>query len=301
MNFHKLTNANLISNFSSLVQQERKITAQVLECIAEIDRRKLYVEKGYSSLFDFLVRDHGYSPGAAMRRVDGARLLRELPDVAEKFKSGALTLSQANQIQRAAREMKKTDTPMSREEKQELILQVEHASKKETEKIIAEALDLPLVAVQKETLHRDESVTLTVTLSKEQMELLKKVGDLISHAVPEKEWAQVLTYLAQKEMDRRTKVPSRQEKRETTQGAASVSEVKTFNKRSTIPAHIRKRLLHPSAKCEYKNSDGKLCQNTRYLQVDHIKSVSLGGGNELENLQVLCGVHNRYKYFNGWN
>ncbi len=107
MNFHHLSQNDLIANFSDLVQKERQITAQVLACIAEIDRRQFYLEKGYSSLFDFLVRDYGYSPGAAMRRVDGVRLVRELPEVREKIERGTLTLSQANQIQRAAREIKK--------------------------------------------------------------------------------------------------------------------------------------------------------------------------------------------------
>ena len=290
MNYHNLSNASLISNFTSLVHQERKITTQVLECIAEIDRRKLYVEKGFSSLFDFLVRDHGYSPGAAMRRVDGARLLCELPEVAEKFESGALTLSQANQIQRAAREMKKSDTPLSIEDKQELIVQVEHASKKETEKIIAAALHLPLQAVQKETFHHDDSVTLTMTFSKEQIEKLEQLRDKIAHCVPDSSWVEMFSYLAQKELSRRTKTKAIVEK-----GLTS----KISNSRRTISSSIRKTLLHANAKCEYTDSHGKHCQSTRYLQIDHIKSVSRDGGNELENLQVLCGVHNRYKYIAG--
>ena len=290
MNYHNLSNASLISNFTSLVHQERKITTQVLECIAEIDRRKLYVEKGFSSLFDFLVRDHGYSPGAAMRRVDGARLLCELPEVAEKFESGALTLSQANQIQRAAREMKKSDTPLSIEDKQELIVQVEHASKKETEKIIAAALHLPLQAVQKETFHHDDSVTLTMTFSKEQIEKLEQLRDKIAHCVPDSSWVEMFSYLAQKELSRRTKTKAIVEK-----GLTS----KISNSRRTISSIIRKTLLHANAKCEYTDSHGKHCQSTRYLQIDHIKSVSRDGGNELENLQVLCGVHNRYKYIAG--
>ena len=290
MNYYNLSNASLISNFTSLVHQERKITTQVLECIAEIDRRKLYVEKGFSSLFDFLVRDHGYSPGAAMRRVDGARLLCELPEVAEKFESGALTLSQANQIQRAAREMKKSDTPLSIEDKQELIVQVEHASKKETEKIIAAALHLPLQAVQKETFHHDDSVTLTMTFSKEQIEKLEQLRDKIAHCVPDSSWVEMFSYLAQKELSRRTKTKVIVEK-----GLTS----KISNSRRTISSIIRKTLLHANAKCEYTDSHGKHCQSTRYLQIDHIKSVSRGGGNELENLQVLCGVHNRYKYIAG--
>ena len=292
MNYHNLSNACLISNFTSLVHQERKITTQVLEYIAEIDRRKLYLQNGYSSLFDFLVQDHRYSPGAAMRRVDGARLLFELPNVAEKFQSGALTLSQANQIQRAAREMKKTDTPLSTEDKQELIVQVEHASKKETEKIIAAALHFPLLAMQKETFHHDESVTLTMTFSKVQIEKLEQVRGMIAHCVPDSSWVEMFSYLAQNELSRRTQTKAKAT-------AEKKLTYKTPISRRTIPARVRKTLLHANAKCEYKNSHGKPCQSKRHLQVDHVKSVSRGGGNEPENLQVLCGAHNRYKYMAG--
>ncbi len=73
MYFHHLSHNDLIANFTDLVQKERQLTAQVLACIVEIDRRQLYLEKGYSSLFDFLVRDYGYSPGAASTKTTKAR------------------------------------------------------------------------------------------------------------------------------------------------------------------------------------------------------------------------------------
>ncbi len=291
MSLHHLSHNDLIANFSDLVQKERKITAQVLACIAEIDRRRLYLEKGYSSLFDFLVRDYGYSPGAAMRRVDGARLLRELPEVKEKIERGTLTLSQANQIQRAAREMKKTERALSTEEKQELILQVEHASKKETEKILAERLNLPVMPIQKETLHRDASVTLTMTFSAEQIEMLEQVRSMVSHAVNSQNWSELCVYLAKKELARRTNM------RATNIATPSNSNVAaTVKKRGALPARARKMLLNPAARCQYKNHKGEQCHSSRYLQIDHIQSISSGGSNDIKNLQVLCGAHNRYKY-----
>ena len=304
MNFHHLSHNDLIANFSALVQKERQITAQVLACIAEIDRRKLYLEKGFRSLFDFLVRDYGYSPGAAMRRVDGARLLRELPDVKEKIERGTLTLSQANQIQRAAREMKKAERALSTKEKQELIVQVEHASKKETEKIIAERLNLPMMPIQKETLHRDASVTLTMTFSAEQIEMLEQVRNMVSHAVNSQNWSELCVYLAKKELVRRTKTRSTNSRstnsKSTNTATPSNSNVAaTVKKRSALPARVRKTLLNTDARCQYKNHKGEQCYSSRFLQIDHIQSVSCGGSNDIENLQILCGTHNRYKYARG--
>ena len=299
MSFHHLSHNDLIANFSDLVQKELQITAQVLACIAEIDRRKLYLEKGYSSLFDFLVRDYGYSPGAAMRRVDGARLLRELPDVKEKIERGTLTLSQANQIQRAAREMKKAERALSTKEKQELIVQVEHASKKETEKIIAERLNLPALPIQKETLHRDASVTLTLTFSAEQIEMLEQVRNMVSHAVNSQNWSELCVYLAKKELARRTNTRSTNSRSTKTATPSNSNVAATVKTRRALPARVRKTLLNTDARCQYKNHKGEQCHSSRYLQIDHIQSISSGGSNDIENLQILCGTHNRYKYARG--
>ncbi|MBI2605974.1 MAG: HNH endonuclease [Deltaproteobacteria bacterium] len=38
------------------------------------------------------------------------------------------------------------------------------------------------------------------------------------------------------------------------------------------------------------------CEQKRWLQVHHIKPVSLGGGNTLENLTTLCSGHHRMRH-----
>lgn len=242
MSLHSFSNTNLSTYFENLVRTERKITGQVLQCIAEIDRRKLYMKNNHTSLFDYLTKDFGYSPGAAMRRIDGARLLRELPEVAEKFENGALTLSQATQVQRAARDLKKTKNEfISSEQKRDLILQIENSSQKETEQTISAALDLPVIPVQKETTHRDQSVTLTITFTPEQMQMIEQVQNMISHSVPNNSWADVFTYLAHKEVARRTNLPStnRRSKKSPTAVAAAKSQKDQGNPST-------KRQIHPS-------------------------------------------------------
>jgi 5-methylcytosine-specific restriction endonuclease McrA len=253
------------------------------------------------------VQGLGYSPGAAMRRIDAARLLRELPEVAEKFQEGSLTLSQATQIEQASREFKKAkNEKLTTENKRELVLQVENATQKQTEQIIAETLDLPVVPMQKETLHRDQSVTLTITFSQEQMEVLQQAQNMISHSVTSKDWAEALTYLAKREVKRRTCVRSDKMNRldldanAKAEPSASATEVNA-GKRPALPAAVRKTMLHGRASCGYKLANGKTCGSQRFLQIDHIHSWSRGGSHARENLQVLCGVHNRLKYVRGRN
>ncbi|MBY0384796.1 HNH endonuclease, partial [bacterium] len=45
-----------------------------------------------------------------------------------------------------------------------------------------------------------------------------------------------------------------------------------------------------------KDQNGHRCTSQKFLQIDHIHNWSQGGTHDLENLQVLCGVHNRLKY-----
>ncbi|MBO9667386.1 MAG: DUF222 domain-containing protein, partial [Bdellovibrio sp.] len=197
LNISHLSNADLLTRFGKLVQTERKITHLVLECIAEIDSRKLFLDKAYPSLYEFLVQEFGYSSSAALRRIESARLLREVPEVAAKIESGALNLSQLSKVQQAVRAVQKIeDRKLDLEEKKELLNRIEHTTQQQTEAILCQALSLPVLVENKERVHRDESVTLTITLNKEQIAILKQAQDLIAHAVSEQNWAEAITYLA---------------------------------------------------------------------------------------------------------
>jgi hypothetical protein len=93
-----LDNKKLISHVESLVHEERRMTSEILYCLREIDARMLYAELGFSSLYEFCVKQLHYSEGSAHRRISAMRVLRDLPaDVRmitdEKIKSGILTLT----------------------------------------------------------------------------------------------------------------------------------------------------------------------------------------------------------------
>ena len=95
----KLSNRQLLFQTKFLVQKERNLHIQVLHHLEEIDSRKLYLEQGFSSLFDYAVKELGYSEGAAYRRIKTMKLCREVPDTESRLKSGRLSLSSACQLQ----------------------------------------------------------------------------------------------------------------------------------------------------------------------------------------------------------
>src|SRR5690349_18720499 len=104
MNLQHLSNQDLIAKTKSLAHEERKITAQLLRHLQLIDQRKLYALRGYSSLFEFVEKELGYSSGAAYRRVSAMRLLKSLNEPEAKkteqaLESGALSLSVMTELQ----------------------------------------------------------------------------------------------------------------------------------------------------------------------------------------------------------
>jgi hypothetical protein len=316
-----LTNLALLARLGKLVRTERKITHLILECIAEIDARKLYLEKAYPSLYEFLVQEFGYSPSAAIRRIEAARLLREVPELSTKIETGQVNLSQLSKVQQAIRTVQRTeDRKVRTEEKRELLLKIENTTQAQTEQILAQEFSLPTVTFEKRTVHHDGSVTLAITFSKEQMAVLEQVQDLVSHQVPEKKWADVITLLAQKEVDRKTKIlrPSKIGKvnakvdvNERVTGAETDAKkvhkkevdtkahpnLTTGNVRKAIRPNLRKAIFNQQKGCAYTDpATGKICASTRFSQIDHRQSVWAGGQNEPGNLQVLCAQHNRLKY-----
>jgi len=87
MKIKALSNNDLLNQFNKLVRTERKITHLVLLYIAEIETRKIYADLGFDGMYAYLTRGLGYSEGSAYRRLQSARLLKQVPRVAEKVEA----------------------------------------------------------------------------------------------------------------------------------------------------------------------------------------------------------------------
>ena len=97
--FAGMTDNQLLSQTKNLVQKERQINVFVLQYLQEIESRKLYLERGFPSLFEYAIKALGYSHSAAYRRIKAMRLCRDIPQAASKIKIGNLNLTTASQLQ----------------------------------------------------------------------------------------------------------------------------------------------------------------------------------------------------------
>src|SRR5689334_15010653 len=98
MNFKNLSDDQLTVQTKDLVKKENVLIRQVIEHLQEIYDRRLYLKRGYSSLFEYCTQELGYSETSAGRRTSCVRLVNDIPEAKESLESGALTLSVCAQV-----------------------------------------------------------------------------------------------------------------------------------------------------------------------------------------------------------
>ncbi|MGZ3826153.1 MAG: HNH endonuclease [Bdellovibrio sp.] len=313
----KISNSDLEFQLKNLVAKERKLLHFILEHIKEVDVRKIYLERAYSSLYEYLVKELGYSGSAAMRRLEAARLLKEVPALAEKIQEGSVNLSQIGELSRALKEKEKTcGIKVSRAQKEELVAIITGKTTQETQKELSLALEVQPKNHDSQRMQQDESIRLEITLTKEQYQKLMTCKDLAAASLFQSQkdsslgsLIEVLCdhYLVKKikpEADVSSAQTQRQTQRQTkTTGtkngvkftAKTVSETERVKKsrfNKTLTPKTRKAVLSRDLCCQFKDHNtGRQCRSTYALQVDHKTSRWAGGDHSIENLQVLCFQH----------
>ena len=94
-----LSDRELLRETSNLVRHERHLQGAIIDHLTEIEARGLHLQRGFSSLFDYAVRELGYSDAAAARRIGAMRLCADQPEAREGLRDGSLTLSAAAELQ----------------------------------------------------------------------------------------------------------------------------------------------------------------------------------------------------------
>ena len=88
-----VTDTELVSRVERLVGMDRALGAKLLVHLGELDERKLYLERGFSSMFDYCRNGLRMSEGEAYLRIKAARVGRRFPLVLERLEVGAVHLS----------------------------------------------------------------------------------------------------------------------------------------------------------------------------------------------------------------
>jgi len=123
----KIQDEQLLTSFAHVVRQEREAISSVVMHLAEIARRKLYAQDGYSSLFLYVTQKFHFSESAACRRIQAARLSLKFPEIIDLLEKGRLNLVTIGLI----------SPHLTEENKEELLSRVFGKSKSDVEFLIS--------------------------------------------------------------------------------------------------------------------------------------------------------------------
>jgi len=95
-----LSDSQIITGSKVARAQEHSGLLSMMGFIVEIDRRELFLRRGYSSLFAYCIKELGYSESQAMRRITAARCIVKFPVVFELLKANEVNLGTISRVSR---------------------------------------------------------------------------------------------------------------------------------------------------------------------------------------------------------
>jgi len=302
------TDEVIIFELKEMVARERKLLTSILHYLKEVESRRLYLERGYPSLFVFVTEELGYSEGSAGRRIQAMRLIRDIPEVEEKIETGRISLTVASKVQNFLRaenkkRYEKDEEVLSVPEKLELINQLEGSSSRECEKKLIEISPETQIPKEKERPLTEDSTLIQFVADRELKYGIDKLKNLLSHQNQEHRLDELFKKLVELGLDKwdperrdarrvKRKLKGEQCREESNVEVTPAQELN--KKRRAIPAKIRDEIWkRDGGECQYKDPlTGKRCRAKHNLQIDHVVPVAMGGLNEPGNLRLLCREHN---------
>ncbi|MGE3974813.1 MAG: HNH endonuclease [Bdellovibrionales bacterium] len=307
----------LLSLIRSKVQTERNLTLEIIELLQEIRDRRLHLQRGYSSLHEFCVKELKYSDGAAYRRIKAMKLVEEMPEAIKSIESGSLSLTTASQLQNVFESKMKMQTPFTRVEKVELFQQVQNQSRQEVERTISKVCPDVVKTFEKVRPINDSQVKVELILDGKLYAKLEKLKKLTSHK--NGNLVELIEHLADQELkkcDPGMKVLKQRTRLVKSGNSVSTLKVDTsentaspekLNAESHLPARPKRNArtryipsvvkqtvwMRDQGRCAFIDPLTKhRCDSNHRIQFEHIKPFAVGGENTIQNLKLLCANHN---------
>lgn len=287
---------------------EKTATLVLLDYLAEVDRRRLYAEWSYTSLFEYVHKALGYSEAQSSERVSAMRLLRKVPEVKAALEKGALTLTSTAKLASHVRREKSSIGDTLR-----LLEQCEGKATREVERVLVE--NSTRIAPLPERIKAVSPAITRITFEVDDkfMALVSRMRELDGNpglTLQETFRKAMKEYVKRREIKTQIKKPqidrselklrpksagvSRNLSNTNLRGASRAPEVKQPSR--YIPTSVRHTIrLRSQDQCEYRSPENKRrCESRSGLQYDHIFPFGKGGTSSHENIRHLCRSHNLF-------
>jgi hypothetical protein len=281
MNLKLVSDSDLLRDTKRYAREEKESGIKVLHHIKEVDARKLFAGK-YSNLREYCIEELEYPPSSADRRIQAMKLIRDLPEYASKLQDKAVYESNLSTAQTFFnREKKKKGKDYSKEEKLQVLKELEGKSTRETEQVLA-GISPESARQEKSRAINAEETEIRFTANRALMEKFEKLRNLMGHQLSDQQYVTLfeeLVDLALKKLE---------PKKEKFPALGKVSETRY------IPAKVKRAVwTRDQGRCTHISPEGKRCESKHALQYEHIIPFAKGGKTSAENLKLLCPAHNQ--------
>lgn len=317
-----LSSEALLARVEQLVGRDRRLTVDLLVHLGEVDARRLYAEQACSSMFAWCTRHLGFGEAVAYSRIRAARLGRRFPVILAYLAAGRIHLASvallgAHLTEANCEKVLRSVRGKSKREVEELVAELhprpDVASR--VRKLPArgrDALEAPPVgqreAAPSQAEHgakrsmpeppsrravvaplAPERFRVQFTATREQVNKLEHLQDLLGHQVPSGDLAEVV----ERAVDALTERLEARKNAKVKRPRAGASPGTGRSRR--VPAAVRREVSRrDGSQCAFVDRRGRRCEETRCLEYDHVRPVGKGGEHSVGNVRLLCRAHNQH-------
>jgi len=324
----QLSSRELLVRVKELAAHEREATAVLIAHLAELDRRRLYLAEGYSSLFAYCTQALHLSEHAAYRRIEAARVVRRLPVILERLPvilerlaDGSVNLTTVGLLA----------GHLTSENHGELLDRVRYKRRRAVEELVAQmhpqppvpptVRKLPSPAVGGETQGAPppsldarpptaaptppaappparpalvaplapQRYRVQFTASAEMYQKLRNAQDLLRHQIPDGDLAAIMD----RALTALLRDLARQKLAATDRPRGSGGLARGSRH---IPAEVKRAVwLRDGGRCAFVGPGGRRCTEHGFLEFHHVVPHGAGGEPTADNLQLRCRAHNQYE------
>jgi hypothetical protein len=148
-NVKHLSDKVLIDQTDLVTTAHRSLTVLVLRHLREVEVRRLFIDMNYSSMHKCCIQRYKFSENETQRWLDSARLMTELPEIERQVESGALNVTNLYRLQSFVRAEKAVDHQFTREEKLELVADMENKPTRQVERELIQKSHQPALLAEK--------------------------------------------------------------------------------------------------------------------------------------------------------
>jgi len=283
---------------AQIVQRYRGEEQKLISVLQEIEAKRVFKTMGYGSMYEYCVGRLKLSDSRAYELINVSRTCTHVPKVKAAIEAGVVSISAVKRIGKVITQenadlwIEQAATLRQKDLERAVATVNPKEAVKEMVKPVAENRSMLVVGISRELEQKLERVKeLVAQSSSKPCNLEQALEQMAALFLERKDPVQCAERITQKQLAAKAKSTSLSNVARSTQKAAPAVARQT---RAPIPAAIRHQvMLRDRGECQGRTPQGNRCGCRQWIDIHHVRPISIGGTNDPSNLLTLCRSHHR--------